>query len=121
MLSAVSALRISTGIAATCNFSRSFFGLFTASYPVNDQFIPIPEETSVDDLPSPYHLMTSAVIYTSYPDDPDFEQNISNVLAEIRDGKWFVSMECLFQGFDYSLKSAEGSYTNIPRNENTAI
>jgi hypothetical protein len=46
---------------------------------------------------------------------------MDKVIAEIAKGEWYVSMECLFYGFDYALKSADGSQRVIARNEETAF
>ncbi|MFX9552086.1 hypothetical protein ABTO49_21095, partial [Acinetobacter baumannii] len=43
------------------------------------------------------------------------------LLAEIAEGKWFVSMECLFKGFDYALEAADGTTRVVARNETTAF
>jgi hypothetical protein len=46
---------------------------------------------------------------------------MDRVLAEIAKGEWFVSMECLFKGFDYALKGRDGSTRVVARNEQTAF
>lgn len=99
---------------------RDIIGHITSSYPVDTDLNQLPDDLDVADIPQSYHLMTSAVIYTSYPDDPDFQASIAQIIEEIKAGQWFVSMECLFQGFDYSLLSADGSQTIVPRDMTTA-
>lgn len=100
---------------------RDIIGHITACLPVDDSLAAIPLDTPIDSLPDPYHLLTSSVIYKMYPDDPDFEASIARTINEIRDNQWFVSMECLFQGFDYAVRSANASQKVIERNQETAF
>ena len=37
------------------------------------------------------------------------QERMKKIIAEIEEGKWYVSMECLFAGFDYALIGEEGS------------
>ena len=46
---------------------------------------------------------------------------MKNIIAEIEEGKWFVSMECLFPAFDYALQTSEGETKIIERNEASAF
>tara|TARA_R110000824_G_scaffold209287_1_gene395079 strand:- start:47 stop:1057 length:1011 start_codon:yes stop_codon:yes gene_type:complete len=43
------------------------------------------------------------------------------MISEIEEGKWFVSMECLFNGFDYAVVTPDGSNSVIARDENSAF
>merc|ERR1712093_744570 len=43
------------------------------------------------------------------------------ILAEIEEGEWFVSMECLFPNFDYALVDKTGGTRVIPREESSAF
>ena len=42
---------------------------------------------------------------------------MNQIIAEIEEGKWFVSMECLFAGFDYALLDGSGNAKLLERNE----
>ena len=46
---------------------------------------------------------------------------IGSYTAEVEEGKWFVSMECLFAGFDYALIDPEGKSKLVQRNEASAF
>ncbi|QEL19556.1 hypothetical protein [Limnoglobus roseus] len=46
---------------------------------------------------------------------------MDTILAEIAKGEWFVSMECLFAGFDYSMRARDGTTRVVARNEQTAF
>jgi hypothetical protein len=71
-------------------------------------------------MPDKFDIITSAVIYKSWSDSEKRER-IEKMIAEIEEGKWFVSMECLFNGFDYAVVTPDGSNSVIARDENSAF
>jgi regulator of replication initiation timing len=95
-------------------------GHITASYAVDEKYQLIDDEISTDELPEKFHLLTSAVIYKIHEDEKRQEW-IDKIIAEIEDGKWFVSMEALFRNFDYGLISPTGESRIVARNEETAV
>jgi len=78
----------------------------------------IPENTA--DLPSEFNILTTSVIYTAWS-DVEQKERMQKIVAEIEDGKWFVSMECLFPEFDYALIGEDGSSRVIKRAEASAF
>lgn len=74
----------------------------------------------VESLPAQFNILTSAVLYKVWS-KPELQERMDKLLEEIAEGKWFVSMECLFKGFDYSLKDPEGKTKVVARNESTAF
>ena len=76
--------------------------------------------SSDQEMPDPFDIITSAVIYKSWS-DPDKRSRIDQVIEEIEEGKWFVSMECLFQGFDYAVVSPDGKPNIVTRDEASAF
>ena len=68
----------------------------------------------------PFDIIDDSVIYTIY-ESPENIERIQKIIAEIKEGKWFVSMECVFPSFDYALKSEDGSEEIITRNASTAF
>ena len=94
-------------------------GHITGSVAVDDNLVPILDETPVDQLPTPYHIVTTAVLYKIW-EDPELQSRMDKMIVEIAQGKWFVSMEALFHGFDYSIKSAKGTQI-VARNDKTAF
>jgi hypothetical protein len=46
---------------------------------------------------------------------------MKKIIAEIEEGKWFVSMECLFAGFDYAVIDQSGKSKVVARNEESAF
>lgn len=55
------------------------------------------------DLSSDLDVVTSSVIYRAWS-DPKSKERIEALISEIMDGKWAVSMECIFSDFDYAIK-----------------
>jgi hypothetical protein len=76
-------------------------------------------DDSLEEFPSEFNILTSAVIYTEWSDQ-DQRSRMQKIIAEIEDGKWFVSMECLFPNFDYAL-SNENETRIIARSEASAF
>lgn len=71
-------------------------------------------------IPELYHLITSGILYTNYFHDMADREKMYELIAEIRDGKWFVSMEVLFQDFDYAIIKPDGEKGVIARKEETS-
>lgn len=70
-------------------------------------------------IPEHFHVVSGSVIYTKFR-DKDQQEARDNLVQEIQDGKWCVSMECLFPNFDYALLTASGEQRIIKRNEKTS-
>ena len=70
--------------------------------------------------PDQFDIITQAVLYNSWI-DPENRERMNNIIKEIEDGKWFVSMECLFSDFDYALVDPKGSHKLLERNEASAF
>ena len=67
-----------------------------------------------------FDIATSAVLYNSWT-TPELRERMSKLIAEIEEGKWFVSMECLFNDFDYAVVSPKGEKTVVSRDETSAF
>ena len=91
-------------------------GHITGSYVVDQEGNRLEQE----EKPSQFDIVTQAVLYTSWSGEEKRER-MNKIIAEIEEGKWFVSMECLFPAFDYALQSAEGETKVIERNEASAF
>ena len=95
---------------------NDIIGHITGSYVVDKNGDPITDDTQPDD----FDIITEAVLYNSWT-DPENRQRMNQIIAEIEEGKWFVSMECLFAGFDYALLDDEGNAKLLSRNESSAF
>lgn len=79
----------------------------------------IADDTEEDDLPEFFEISVSSIMYT-YWQDKELQARANDLMAEIAEGKWFVSMEVLFPDFDYAL--SKGSEQKIiERNEETSF
>ena len=73
-----------------------------------------------EDPPEKFNILTTSVIYTEWSDS-DQRERMKKIVAEIEDGKWFVSMECLFPNFDYALLDGDGNTKVVTRDEASAF
>lgn len=98
---------------------NDIIGHITGSYVVDQDGNKI-GATENDAAPSQFDIVTEAVIYNSWT-NPENRERMSKIISEIEQGKWFVSMECLFAGFDYSVKDTSGQTKVIARSEDSAF
>lgn len=71
-------------------------------------------------LPEKMDLITSAVIYKTWG-DPAQSNRVNDLISKIDEGQLAVSMECVFQNFDYAVIEPDGSQKVIARDENSAF
>ncbi|MBT7245820.1 MAG: hypothetical protein HN880_02135 [Proteobacteria bacterium] len=72
------------------------------------------------EVPDAFNILTASVIYTEWSDE-DQRSRMQKIVSEIEDGKWFVSMECLFPDFDYALTAPDGAIKVVQRGEASAF
>ena len=95
-------------------------GHITSNWPVTEDGILIDDNTPIENLPEKYHILTGSVIYTAFS-NPDLRERAQQLIQEIESENKFVSMECLFRGFDYGvLNKTTNEYKVLARNEQTA-
>ena len=70
--------------------------------------------------PSNFDIITKAVLYNSWT-DVENKTRMGNIIAEIKAGEWFVSMECSFAGFDYSVIDDLGNQHVVTRDSESAF
>lgn len=70
--------------------------------------------------PDEFDIITQAVLYNSWTGSENRER-MEKIISEIEEGKWFVSMECLFSGFDYALIDDKGAAKILARDEASAF
>lgn len=97
---------------------NDIIGHITGSYVVDRNGNKILAEE--DEVPQEFDIVTEAVLYNSWT-NPDNRDRMKKIIAEIEEGKWFVSMECLFAGFDYSIIDKEGNAKTVARSEESAF
>ncbi len=96
---------------------NDIIGHITGSYVVDREGNVVNDD---DNQPKDFDIITEAVLYNSWT-DPENRMRMNQIIAEIQEGKWFVSMECLFAGFDYALLDVEGNAKLLERNEGSAF
>jgi len=93
-------------------------GHITGSYVVDKNGNKI--EDTQETPPEEFDIITRAVLYNSWTKEDNVER-MKKLIAEIEEGKWFVSMECLFAGFDYALSGKDGATKIVAREEETSF
>jgi|TARA_R110001592_G_scaffold70987_4_gene217148 hypothetical protein len=99
---------------------KQIVGGIIGTWPVDSEYKLIAEDSNPDSLPDTYHLLVSSVIYNQWQ-DPDYQTRAEDLINKIKDGQMFVSMECLFRGFDYAIVSPDNKNHIIARSEETAF
>tara|TARA_B100000131_G_C18116101_1_gene611333 strand:- start:46 stop:1536 length:1491 start_codon:yes stop_codon:yes gene_type:complete len=95
---------------------NDIIGHITGSYVVNREG----DKIQAEEAPSEFDIITEAVLYNSWT-EPENRERMRQIIAEIEEGKWFVSMECLFAGFDYAVVDPAGKASVLERNEGSAF
>ena len=72
------------------------------------------------DMPEDFDIITQAVLYNSWTGEENRER-MEKIISEIEEGKWYVSMECLFAGFDYALSNDDGVKKVLARGEESSF
>ena len=97
-------------------------GHITNTWAIDSEGKIIADNIDLNDLPNLYHIVNGAVIYKIWQDKNLIERT-EKLIAEIEDGKKFVSMECIFSDFDYAISEADDVSENfniVARCEETA-
>lgn len=80
----------------------------------------IPDNIPMDELPDYFHLLDSSVVYRSWS-NADKKQKVEELISKIEARQAFVSMECIFRGFDYGVITQEGKAHVIQRDAESAF
>jgi len=78
------------------------------------------DDTELKDLPDLFHVCNSDVIYTHWQTEDKIEK-VAKLVAEIKEGTKYVSMECLFPDFDYGILAPDNSFYIVARQEDTSF
>lgn len=95
-------------------------GHITGNIIVDKQGQVISPSLSIEEMPDEIDVVTSAVIYKAWSDVEQLVR-IREIISEIENNQWCVSMECLFRNFDYSVVSPDGTQRIVARNEESAF
>ena len=97
---------------------NDIIGHITGSYVLTKDGKAVADDES--QMPEDFDIITQAVLYNSWT-GAENQERMKKIIAEIEEGKWYVSMECLFAGFDYALIGEEGSAKVLARDEESAF
>tara|TARA_B100001564_G_scaffold122557_1_gene102264 strand:+ start:11248 stop:12696 length:1449 start_codon:yes stop_codon:yes gene_type:complete len=95
---------------------NDIIGHITGSYVIDKDG----NKVEAEEAPTDFDIISEAVLYNSWT-DPENRERMQQIIAEIEEGKWFVSMECLFAGFNYALTDEFGKASILQRNEGSAF
>ena len=99
---------------------RQIVGGIVDNWSVDKNMQVIDKDIESASLPDYYHILVASVIYRQWQ-DPAYKSRAENLIQEIEAGNKFVSMECLFNGFDYAVVDPGGKRHILARNEETAF
>ena len=95
---------------------NDIIGHITGSYVVDKDG----NRVEAEEAPQQFDIIAEAVLYNSWT-DPDNRERMQKIISEIQEGKWYVSMECLFAGFDYAVTGADGNSKVLARSDETSF
>ena len=73
-----------------------------------------------EELQDKLDIITSAVIYKTWS-DKSMRDRIEELTQEIDEGKWSVSMECIFNNFDYAVIGPDDEHRVLARSEESSF
>lgn len=99
---------------------KQIVGTIIGNWPVDKEFNIIDEDTPIDDVPDLFHILVASVIFRQFV-DPEMKARAEKLIEQIQANDKFVSMECIFRGFDYGVLTPDGESHIIARNDDTAF
>ena len=97
---------------------NDIIGHIIGSYVTDTEGNRIPDDQ--EEAPTNFDIITRAVLYNSWMNQENRER-MDNIIAEIDEDKWFVSMECLFAGFDYAVIDKTGNQQLVTRSDDSSF
>ncbi len=99
---------------------KDIIGHMTASLVVDENGDVIDDDMTLEDIPNKFDVVVASVLYKSWSDE-ELQSRMNDLVRDIPNGNWFVSMECLFPSFDYALITPNGEHKVVARNEESAF
>ena len=96
---------------------NDIIGHITGSYVLTKDGKAVADDS---EMPEDFDIITQAVLYNSWTGEENRER-MEKIISEIEEGKWYVSMECLFAGFDYALTNPNGDKKILARDEESSF
>lgn len=99
---------------------NDIIGHIVGNYVVDSNFDVVSDDTPIEKLPEKFHIITPSVIYRHWR-DAKLQDRANNLIDEINQGMWCVSMEALFTDFDYMLLDKDNKiFKTIARQKDTS-
>ncbi len=99
---------------------KDIIGHLTSSKVVDYDGSVIPDSVVLEQLPDNFEVVVGAVLYRNWS-DATLQDRMSKIISEIAEGKWCVSMECMFRNFDYAVTNDQGVNKILARNDQTSF
>lgn len=100
--------------------AKDIIGHITSNFAIDLNSRTIPDNTPVYELPDVFHIAVSSVLYKYWP-DKELVERMQKIIDEITKGEWFISMEALFDNFDYAVVDEEGKNYVVARTDASAF
>lgn len=107
-----------TAVNKKVNFEhneKDIIGHITSSIILNSDGI-----IATTNPPENFDVAVSAALYKVW-EDPALQDRMNNLINEIAENKWFVSMECMFNNFDYAVITPGNEQRIIKRSAATSF
>lgn len=78
------------------------------------------EGNVVEESESIFDIGVGFVLYKALANE-ERREKVAEIISEIDEGKWFVSMECRFPDFDYAVIDSKGNHKIVQRTEASAF
>lgn len=75
---------------------------------------------TVEDSDNIFDIGVGFVLYKALANE-ERREKVAEIISEIDEGKWFVSMECRFPDFDYAVIDSKGNHKIVQRSEASAF
>ena len=98
---------------------KDIIGHITKSIALDRSGALLADDLSLEDVPEDFDISVESIMYSIW-EDPKLQARANQLISEIPDGNWYVSMEVYFANFDYALSKGEENVI-IERNEESAF
>ena len=95
-------------------------GHMTTNWVIDEDGHLIDDNISMGDLPNLFHVVNGSVIYKAWTDEK-LLLRAHKLIEDIDAGRKFVSMECMFTGFDYAVLTPDNQSKVIARSDETSF
>lgn len=95
---------------------KDIIGHMTSSILLSDGSVVGEDMQSLSNL----DVIVGSVLY-KYWEEEEQRNRVTSIIKEIAEGKWCVSMECIFPHFDYAVIGPDGSNKIVARNDETSF